>query len=125
MLHRSVPEGRRLGDTVTRSDCKRACDVSDAKVLGAENVIAAQKRWLDFQRNALDRGFEVLTRYQEQQRDLASRMLEQIPNIPDEARGISDTWWQAQISGRETFRSAIDRSFELVEGFYERLRESR
>ena len=50
--------------------------MSDAKVLGAENVIAAQKRWLDFQRNALDRGFEVLTRYQEQQRELAGRMLE-------------------------------------------------
>ncbi|MDX1382065.1 MAG: hypothetical protein R3190_00405 [Thermoanaerobaculia bacterium] len=90
---------------------------------GREGFIKAQRRLLDVQRNALDSGFEVLTRLQEQQRELTGRFLEQIPNMPDEIRGISDAWWQARISGRETFKSAIDRSFDLVEGYYERLAE--
>jgi hypothetical protein len=87
-------------------------------------VIDLQKRTIDFQKNVFDSGFEVYSRFQDQRRDLSGRMLEQVPNLPDEVRTLSDAWWQASISGREAYKSAIDRSFEILGSYYERAGDS-
>ena len=123
MLRRSAGGHMADGIAAKQRSKSKGISVNQTSVFGAEAFIAAQKRVLDFQRNALDRGFEVLTRLQEQQREISGQVLEQIPNLPDEARGISDAWWQARISGRESLKSAVDRSFDLADGYYQRLAE--
>lgn len=98
--------------------------MSEARTSLPKPLIDLQKRSIDFQRNLFNSGFDVYARFQDQRRDLSTRMLEQVPNLPDELRTLSDAWWQASISGREAYRSAVERSFEILESYYHRVGEA-
>ena len=88
------------------------------------SVASFQKRVLEFQRSLLDNSFDVAARLQDRQREIAEAALERIPNLPEEVKTVSDTWWQARVSGRETLKSAVDRSFSLAESYWDRLADS-
>jgi hypothetical protein len=84
-------------------------------------VIDFQRRVLEFQRSAFTNAFEMATRLQDQRREVLERWVDRIPNLPEESKALIETWAEAQERGRETFRSTIDKSFDLVEGYYDRL----
>ena len=55
-------------------------------------VLDFQKQILDFQRAAFENGYDAIVALQERQLELADRMMNQVPNLPDEARELIQTW---------------------------------
>lgn len=84
-------------------------------------MIEFQRRVLELQRTAFTNAFEMAVRLQERRRDVVERFIDRVPNLPAESKELLDTWAQAADRNRETFRATVDKSFELIDGYYERL----
>ena len=84
-------------------------------------VIDIQRRILEFQRSAFTNALDMAARLEEQRRDVVERWIDRIPNLPAESKALVETWNEAAERGRETFRATVDKSFDLVDGYYERL----
>ena len=88
-------------------------------------VIDFQRRFLEFQRSAFTNAFEVAVRLQDRRRDVVERWIDRAPNLPAESKELFQAWNEAADRGRETFRATIDKSFDLIDGYYERLATER
>ena len=86
-------------------------------------VFEFQRRVLEFQRSAFTNAFEMAVRYQQQRRDVVERFIDRVPAIPAESKELFATWTEAADRNRETFRATVDKSFDLIDGFYARLAE--
>jgi hypothetical protein len=84
-------------------------------------VVEFQRQVVEFQKQAFDSTFNALSALQDQQRELMKRLLESAPAVPGEMKQIIDEWGRALETGREQFRDTVDRSFETVESYLERL----
>jgi hypothetical protein len=84
-------------------------------------MIEFQRRVLEFQRTAFTNAFEMAVRLQDRRRDVVERFLDRVPNLPAESKQLIDTWNQAADRSRETFRATVDKSFDLIDGYYARL----
>ena len=84
-------------------------------------VFDFQRRVLEFQRNAFTNAFEMAVRLQDRRRDVVERFIDRVPNLPAESKELVDTWYQARERSRETFRATVDKSFDLIDGYYARL----
>ena len=85
-----------------------------------KQMLEFQRQLVEFQKTAFDSTFNALSALQDQQRELMSRLLESSP-IPSELKQLMDEWGRALETGREQFRDSVDRSFETVESYLERL----
>jgi hypothetical protein len=127
LLHRSTtagagPNGRRAGARETRGD--------DVPTTGSlfqvpTTVIDFQRRMLEFQRSAFSNAFELAARFQDRRRDVLERWIDRVPNLPAESKELFEAWNEAADRGRESFRATIDKSFDLIDGYYERLASER
>jgi hypothetical protein len=86
-----------------------------------KQVLELQRQFVSFQKQAFDSTFNALSAFQDQQRELMSRFLESAPAVPAEMRELVDEWARALETGREQFRESVDKSFETVESYLERL----
>jgi hypothetical protein len=84
-------------------------------------MVDLQRQLVEFQKQAFDSTFNALSALQDQQRELMSRLLESSPAVPGEMKQLLDEWGRALETGREQFRDTVDRSFETVESYLERL----
>jgi hypothetical protein len=84
-------------------------------------VFDFQRRILEFQRTAFTNAFEMAVRLDDRRRDVVERWLDRVPSLPAESKELFDTWNQAAERSRETFRSTVDKSFDLIDGYYARL----
>lgn len=84
-------------------------------------VLDLQRQVVEFQKAAFDNTFNALTALQDQQQDLVLRLVEESPRVPGELKEMLEEWQEALKSGREQFRDSIDRSFETIESYLERL----
>jgi hypothetical protein len=84
-------------------------------------VFDFQRRVLEFQRTAFTNAFELAVRLDDRRRDVVERFLDRVPNLPAESKELLDAWSQAAQRNRETFRSTVDKSFDLIDGYYARL----
>jgi len=84
-------------------------------------VIDFQRRVLEFQRTAFTNAFEMAVRLQDRRRDVVERLIDRVPSLPAESKELLDTWNQAAERNRETFRATVDKSFDLIDGYYARL----
>jgi hypothetical protein len=84
-------------------------------------VVDFQRRILEFQRTAFTNAFEMAVRLDDRRRDVVERFLDRVPNLPAESKELLDTWNQATDRSRETFRATVDKSFDLIDGYYARL----
>ena len=84
-------------------------------------VIDFQRRVLEFQRSAFTNAFEMAVRLQDQRRDVVERWIDRIPSLPAESKELLEAWNEAAQRGRENFRATVDKSFDLVDGYYARL----
>ncbi|HEX2463567.1 MAG TPA: hypothetical protein VHR17_03015 [Thermoanaerobaculia bacterium] len=84
-------------------------------------VIDFQRRVLEFQRTAFTNAFEMAVRLQDRRRDVVERLVDRVPNLPAESKELLDTWNQAAERNREMFRATVDKSFDLIDGYYARL----
>lgn len=86
-----------------------------------KQIVEFQRQIVEFQKQAFDSTFNALSALQDQQRELMSRLLEGAPAVPGEMKQLLDEWTRAVETGREQFRDTVDRSFETVESYLERL----
>ena len=86
-----------------------------------KQIVEFQRQLVEFQKQAFDSTFNALSALQDQQRELMSRLLEGAPAVPGEMKQLLDEWTRAVETGREQFRDTVDRSFETVESYLERL----
>jgi hypothetical protein len=84
-------------------------------------MVEFQRQFVEMQKQAFDSTFNALSALQDQQRELMSRLLESSPAVPGEMKQLVDEWARALENGREQFRDTVDRSFETVESYLERL----
>ncbi len=84
-------------------------------------VLDFQKQILDFQRAAFENGYDAIVALQERQLELADRMMNQVPNLPDEARELIRTWRGAAEDGQRQLKSTVDGSFDAVTAYLDRL----
>jgi hypothetical protein len=85
------------------------------------SVIDFQRRVLELQRSAFTNAFETVVRLQHQRRDLIERWIDRVPSLPAESKELFEAWSEAADRGRETFRATVEKSFDLVDGYYQRL----
>ena len=86
-----------------------------------KQIVEFQRQMVEFQKQAFDNTFNALSAIQDQQRELMSRLLEGAPAVPGEMKQLLDEWGRAIETGREQFRDTVDKSFETVESYLERL----
>ncbi|HEX2463368.1 MAG TPA: hypothetical protein VHR17_02010 [Thermoanaerobaculia bacterium] len=86
-----------------------------------KQMVEFQRNLVEFQKQAFESTFNAFSAMQDQQRELMSRMLEGSPAVPGEMKQLLDEWARALETGREQFRDTVDRSFETVESYLERL----
>jgi hypothetical protein len=86
-----------------------------------KQLVEFQRNLVEFQKQAFDSTFNALSALQDQQRELMSRLLAGAPAVPGEMKQLLDEWSNALETGREQFRDTVDRSFETVESYLERL----
>lgn len=84
-------------------------------------IVELQRNLLEFQKQAFDSTFNALSALQDQQRELMTRLLDGAPAVPGEMRELLDQWAHALETGREQFKDTVDRSFETVETYLERI----
>ena len=88
-------------------------------------VFEFQRRMLEFQRSAWNNAFEAAVRFQYQRRHVVERLIDRVPSLPAESKELFDTWTEAADRSRENFRATVEKSFDLIDGFYARLAESK
>ena len=88
-----------------------------------KQVLDYQKQVLEFQKSAFENGYNAIVALQERQLELADRMIDQIPNLPDEARALMQTWRDAAAEGQRQFKSTVDGSFAAATTYLDRLAE--
>ena len=84
-------------------------------------ILDFHKQILDFQKAAFENSYDALVALQERQLELADRMMNQVPNLPDEARELIRTWRGAAEEGQRQFKTTVDGSFEAVTTYLDRL----
>ncbi|MDE2851428.1 MAG: hypothetical protein OYL92_08625 [Acidobacteriota bacterium] len=84
-------------------------------------VLAFQRQVLEFQRAAFENGYDAIVALQDRQLELADRMMNQVPNLPEEARDLIQTWRGAAQEGQRQFKNTIDGSFDAVTTYLDRL----
>jgi len=76
------------------------------------------KQIIGFYKTTFDSSFNAMTILQEQTEKMIKTALDQSPWLPEEGRKVVDEWMRTYRQGRDDFRSAVDESYEKVEGFF-------
>lgn len=84
-------------------------------------VARYQRRMLGMQRAMFENTFNAMVTVQEQQQRFFDGLLEQAPGMPDETRALVDTWRKAAEDNRMYYRRAVERSFDHLEDYLDRL----
>ncbi len=77
----------------------------------------AFKQMMEFNKAAFDNTFNVMTLLQEQTERMINLSLEQATMLPKEGKKVFTEWLKACTKGSETFKKAVDDSFQKMEGF--------
>ncbi len=78
----------------------------------------AFKQMMEFNKAAFDNTFNVMTLLQEQTERMINLSLEQATMLPKEGKKVFTEWLKACTKGSETFKKAVDDSFQKMEGFF-------
>lgn len=88
-----------------------------------KQLLEFQKQVLEFQKAAFENGYNAIVALQDRQLQLADRMIGQVPNMPDEARALMQTWRDAAEEGQRQFKNTVDGSFAAATTYLDRLAE--
>ena len=88
----------------------------------AKQMIDLQKQVVEFQRAAFDNSFNAIVTLQDQQEELVSRVLDSAGAVPEEAKEAVESWADSFKKARDDFKAATDRSFELLDQYFDRVR---
>lgn len=78
----------------------------------------AFKQMMEFNKAAFDNTFNAITLLQDQTERMLNLSLEQATMLPKEGKKVFTEWLKACTKGSETFKKAVDDSFQKMEGFF-------
>jgi hypothetical protein len=84
-----------------------------------------QKNVLERQHSAFETAFQTVSSIQDGSDNAVQTVLEASPFVPAELRQVAEAWIDARRERRDTFKKTVDRSFELVGDYYDRLAQGR
>ncbi len=76
----------------------------------------AFKQMMEFNKAAFDNTFNAITLLQDQTERMLNLSLEQATMLPKEGKKVFTEWLKACTKGSETFKKAVDDSFQKMEG---------
>lgn len=77
--------------------------------------------WIDFQKTTFDNSLRLLGVLQDQTDKALHQLLGSVPYLPKEGRKVVEEWMRAVRRNRDEFRKAMDRSFDLISHYLERV----
>ena len=86
----------------------------------AKQMIDFQKQVVEFQRAAFDNSFNAIVTLQDQQEELVNRVLDSSGAVPEEAKEAVEAWTESAKKARDDFKTSTDRSFELLDKYFDR-----
>lgn len=88
-----------------------------------KQVVSIQRQLLEFQKTAFDGTFDAVVSFQDKQEKLMNDLLERVSVLPDEGKQIVDEWIETYKKGREDFRDVVERSYDILDDYFDRLEE--
>ena len=85
-----------------------------------KRLMGFQKQIIEFQKAAFDSTFDAVVALQDQQEQFFTDMLERSSMVPDEGKELVNEWIETFRRGREDFKAAADKSYDLIEQYFER-----
>ncbi len=95
---------------------------SKAKKLG-KGLRGVRRQVIEFQKATFEGTFDAIVAFQDQQEQFLNNLLERTTLVPDEGREVITEWIETFKRGREDFKKSVDRSYELVEQYFDRTAE--
>lgn len=82
-----------------------------------------RRQVIEFQKATFEGTFDAIVAFQDQQEQFLNNLLERTTVVPDEGREVIHEWIETFKRGREDFKKSVDRSYELVEQYFDRTAE--
>lgn len=79
---------------------------------------------VDFEKTTFDNTFKVISQLQEQSEKAIQNLLEGAGWLPKEAKSIAREWIHMLRAGRGDFKKTVDKSFDLLTDYLERVSRS-
>lgn len=79
---------------------------------------------IDFQKTTFDNTFKIISQLQEQSEKMVGSMVTESSWVPSEGKGVVKEWIKMLQSGRNEFRKTVDKSFDLLTDYFERVQKS-
>lgn len=79
-----------------------------------------QKQIVEFQKQAFDSTFDAVVALQDQQEQFLTDLLERSSVVPEEGKQVINEWVETFRRSREDFKAAADKSYDLMEQYFER-----
>lgn len=84
-------------------------------------VIGVQRRLVEFQKALIEGTIDGVVAFQDQQEQLINNILDRSSVIPEEGKDLVTEWIDTFKKGRDDFKATVDKSFELVDSYLDRL----
>ncbi len=78
---------------------------------------------IEYQRKAIHNALRGIGKLQDQTGKLVLKMAQGSAWMPDEGRQVVDEWNKATQRGREDFEKTMNKSFDLLSAYFERLKK--
>ncbi|MFP4500766.1 MAG: histone H1-like repetitive region-containing protein [Candidatus Hydrogenedentota bacterium] len=78
---------------------------------------------IDFQKTTFDNTFKIISQLQEQSEKMVSTMVTDSHWVPKEGKSVVKEWVQMLQTGRSDFRKTVDKSFDLLTDYFERVQK--
>lgn len=90
-----------------------------------KRLIGFQKQILEFNRATFDGSFDAVVAFQDQQEQMVNDLLERVAFVPEEGKQLVSEWIETFKKGREDFRTTVEKSYDLVERYLDRIEDDR
>lgn len=122
----------KVNDTIDKA-IKRTEDLRDSLEKSAEQAADQTTRRaaklalavVEFQKSAFDNALKVLGQVQDQSTKAVSGMLVEADWLPREGKQVVREWSRVLHDGRKEFEQTVDKSFDLVTHFLERVQDAK
>jgi 3-oxoacyl-ACP reductase-like protein len=78
----------------------------------------AIKQMVQFNKNAIDKGYNAMEMLREQNEKMTNSILEQASWMPEEGKKAVNEWVQLYKKGCDDFKKTVDQSYKNVENLF-------
>jgi hypothetical protein len=90
---------------------------------GRERTAQMALSVIELQRKTFDGTLKGIGRLQDQTGKMLHKIAQSAAWVPDEGKQVVDEWNKATHRGREDFQKTMDKSFDLLSHYFERVRK--